>query len=280
MSKIIYVKSLTAKLVLNRSFTLDCFGKINDFINAHKDVVVKNSFNHMTVFYDKKQTAMVRVARKNVVIYLALEPSTLIDKYDITDVSEVLSYKKYPSKFVIKTEEDLTKAIELLELAFDDKGCNKLCKGSKVDYDKIYYERDLTTLVNEGLVKKYVREDLNTIEEDMEDEIEETPSNNYNVTFKASLVYDAQNTAKDLYIITNYDDWNLNKATKMTKVNDNYFVCDKEFKEGYPLEFKIVSDLTWDNVEKGIFREEIVNHHYTVNKNLEVEDLIHSFKNM
>lgn len=276
MAKIIYVKSLSAKLILNRDFTLDCFGRLNDFINAHKDIVVKQSFNHLTVLYDKKQTAMLKVARKNVVLYLALDPMTLINNYNILDVSEIMSYKKYPTKYVISNIDDLPVAYELLDLAFDKNGCKEVCKPKKIDYEKLYYKRDLEALINEGLVKKYVRDnnsDINTLEE-LED------PNYYNVTFKASLVYDAKNKADNLYLVTNYDDWSFNKAIKMTKLDDNSFICEKEFQEGYPLEFKIVSDLNWENVEKGIFREEIVNHHYTINNDLEVEDLIHSFRNM
>ena len=45
------------------------------------------------------------------------------------------------------------------------------------------------------------------------------------------------------------------------------------------LEFKICRSQNWSDVEKGIWKEEIVNHNYViVDKDLEVEDLIYNFR--
>lgn len=301
MEKIIYIKSLIAKLVLNRDFTLLSYGRVNDSINSYKDVEVKSSFNHITVFHNKKQVALVRVSRKNVVVYYALDPNTLTSKYNIIDSSSVNAYKKYPSKFIIKTESDIEKAIEILYLSMVDKGEVKRVKSPKINYNKLYYKRTFDELLNAHLIKKYVRhiDELdNEVKEDIKveesndfiekvevsdvvsDEAFENNINDHKVTFKAKLKYDAIGEAKKLYVITNYNNWDLDKAIKMEKLSKDEFFAEGYFPAGYELKFKIVKSLNWNDVEKGIWREEIVDHHYTVNENIEVEDLIHSFKNM
>ena len=99
------------------------------------------------------------------------------------------------------------------------------------------------------------------------------------MTFNAKLVWCASNQADDLFIVNNVDNWDFAKAIKMTKVDDNTFTAYNFFKDGTKLEFKICRKQDWENVEKGIWKEEIVNHHYlVVNNDLEVEDLIHNFR--
>ena len=46
MEKVYYKKSLTAKLVLERDFTLESFGMIKDFISTYVGVSTRSSFDH------------------------------------------------------------------------------------------------------------------------------------------------------------------------------------------------------------------------------------------
>ena len=67
MEKVYYKKSLTAKLVLERDFTLESFGMIKDFISTYVGVSTRASFDHELITYKRKTIGMVRVSRKNVV---------------------------------------------------------------------------------------------------------------------------------------------------------------------------------------------------------------------
>ena len=65
----------------------------------------------------------------------------------------------------------------------------------------------------------------------------------------------------------------------MTKHADNTFTATMSFPKNTMLEFKICRSQNWSDVEKGIWKEEIVNHNYVVvDKDLEVEDLIYNFR--
>lgn len=63
----------------------------------------------------------------------------------------------------------------------------------------------------------------------------------------------------------------------MVKVYDNFYQVSLNIPAGH-LEFKIVGQNAFENVEKGIWVEEIVNHHYEINKTMLIEDIIHSFR--
>ena len=139
----------------------------------------------------------------------------------------------------------------------------------------VFKYRDFDTLVQEGLIKKYVTVIIDGVEQLVEMPVVET----YNVNFTAKLLYEATNAADELYIITSHTDWNLKEAVKMTKHADNTFTATMSFPKNTMLEFKICRSQNWSDVEKGIWKEEIVNHNYVVvDKDLEVEDLIYNFR--
>ena len=95
----------------------------------------------------------------------------------------------------------------------------------------------------------------------------------------ARLLYEATDAAEDLYIITSHTDWDLTQAVKMKKHPDGTFTASMSFPKNTLLEFKICRSQNWSDVEKGIWKEEIVNHNYVVvDKDLEVEDLIYNFR--
>ena len=101
MEKVYYKKSLTAKLVLERDFTLESFGMIKDFISTYVGVSTRASFDHELITYKRKTIGMVRVSRKNVVVALGLDPKKVAKKYKVIDASSVKSYAKYPTKLFV-----------------------------------------------------------------------------------------------------------------------------------------------------------------------------------
>lgn len=293
MEKVFYKKSLKAKLILNREFSLVAYQAIKDTLSQHKDVKEKGSFDHELIYAFDKAVGMIRVGRKNVILYFAIDPSKVASKYKVIDCSTKKTYAKYPSKIIVDTPKALTYALELMERVLKNNKATEAKEKSEINYSEVLYERTFAELYKEGLIKQYVKKvpDVNKeknieevkdkkakvkevlVEEEEDDEIM------HKVTFTAKLLYCATNQAQELFIITNYYNWDLAKAVKMEKIDDNTFQGFDFYPEGTKLEFKICRATNWENVEKGIWKEEIVNHHYIiVDNDLEVEDLIHNFR--
>ena len=276
MEKIVYKKSLQAKLVLERE-TIPYYQSIKDLCATHKDVTTRLSFNKETISYGKNKVALIKIARKNMYLALNLDPMKYDNSnYNFKDVTDTKLGENYPMVVVIKNEQGLKKALELLEDALANVGATELVEAENVDYAENLYARSFEELLGEGLIKKYVR--VLVAGEEVEVEIA-MAEELVNVNFTARLVYEAQDMAEDLYIITSYNNWDLKEAVKMERHADNTFTATIPFPKGTLLEFKICRSKNWEDVEKGIWNEEIVNHNYIlVGQDLYVEDLIHNFR--
>ena len=101
---------------------------------------------------------------------------------------------------------------------------------------------------------------------------------NKKVVIKAVL--QKPEAVEGLYILgstKNLGAWNLAKAVAMEKTSDNSYELSKMLPEGEEVEFKILSAKDWSAVEKGIWNEEIENHHFVVEKGLEVSIDVYNF---
>ena len=271
MEKISYKKSFASKLVLEQ-VALPYYQDLKDLCATRKRVSTRLSFNKETINFGRTKVAVMKISRKHINLCLALDPKALENtKYNFKNVSETDS--TYPVVIQVKGSRTLKHALELLDLALTKVGATQIVEALDVDYSDVYKYRDLETLVSEGLVKKYIK--VNGKEQLVEMPVIET----YNVNFTARLLYEATNAAEELYIITNYTDWNLSQAVKMKKHADGTFTASMSFPKNTLLEFKICRSQNWTDVEKGIWKEEIVNHNYVVvDRDLEVEDLIYNFR--
>lgn len=282
MEKTFYKKSLVAKLVLERNFALQSYQEIKDLISTYKEIKTKLSFDHELITYKGKSIGMIRLSRKNIILAVNLDPSTIDSKINIIDASNIKSYSKYPTKLIINNKKNLNNSLKLLKKLFKEVNVISTNEIEVIDYSKVYYERTFLELFKQGYIKQYIKNSSNEVKNDestleINEEMEEDIY--HKVTFTAKLVWCAEYQADDLYIVNNVDNWDFSKAIKMEKVGTNTFKAINFFKDGTYLEFKICRKQDWNNVEKGIWKEEIVNHHYLiVNQDLEVEDLIHNFR--
>lgn len=288
MEKITYKKSLAAKLILGQD-SIPVYQSIKDLCATHKKVSTRLSFGKETISYGRKKVAAIKIAVRNINLYLALDPKDYENtKYHFKDISSTKQGQTYPIRVRIKGPRSLKHALELLEQALQKAGATALCCAEDVDYQDIFYPRGFDVLLDEGLIKKYVKTldgdesediELDDVDEDdiEEAEIEETEQF-VNVTFRAKTLYEAKGKAKKLYIVTNTTGWNLGKAIPMKKNKDDSFTATASFPVGTHLEFKICKSTSWKDVEKGIWKEEIINHYYHLEKDMEVEDLIHNFR--
>ena len=290
MEKITYKKSFSAKLVLAQE-TIPYYQGIMDLCATHKKVHTRLSFSKQTINYGRVKVGVMKIARKSIALHLALNPNDYnFEEYrSMKDASNTKQGEVYPLIINIRNKKNFRQALGLLETALANAGATDLCMAPDVDYKKVFYVRSFKTLLSQGLIKKYVRkivegkvvevEEVVSQEEIDSVQVEETIPE-YKVHFTAKLLYEATGEAKDLYIITSYSNWDPKKAVKMKANPDNSFTATIAFPKGTALEFKICRSKNWKDVEKGIWKEEIVNHNYViVDQDLVVEDLIYNFRN-
>ncbi len=289
MEKITYKKSLAAKLILSQN-AIEYYQSIKDLCATHKKVNTRMSFGKETITFGRIKVAAIKMSVKNLSLHLALDPQKYVGtKYHFKDRSLTKQGQIYPMAVSIKSNRGLKYALELLEDALKLAGAETLCLAESINYHEVFYPRSFEQLIQEGLIKKYIKnvDELTEDEEDFaddfmdeeEDDIEDEEVKLYYVNFTAKLLYEAQNQAEGLYIISSFYNWDEAKAIPMKKCADGAFIASMEVPANTALEFKICRSKNWKDVEKGIWKEEIVNHNYViVDRDLEIEDLIYNFR--
>ena len=292
MEKVFYSKSLKAKLTLERGFMMESYQTLMDVINTRKDVLLVQSFYKDRVANGKNKVAIIKGFKKNLVVYYALNPNKISEKYGISDVSNTKAYVNYPSKLIIDSNKDLKCAIRLMEKALSKAGLNEIVEAEDIDYNELYPSKTFDELVKCGLIKKRIRYiDDNSNEYYHVEEYKEKPvvevKPNPIVEKKPAPIIEMVNVrlkvmikgkmADRLFLFTNYNNWSEKNALALTKVDD-YFIINARFPKNYNLEFKISLSNNWNGVEKGMFGEEIKNHKYYLDKDLEIEDIIYNWR--
>lgn len=289
MEKITYKKSIASKLILNQE-SIPAYQAIKDLCSTHKKVTTRMSFGKETISFGRVKVAVIKIVVRNINLHLALDPKDYENtKYHFKDMSETKQGQIYPMRVRIKGPRSLKYALELLEDALAKVGATALCPAEDVDYQELFHPRGFDVLLEEGLIKKYVKtiddgtdlvvdEGFDEEDIDFEEEQEDSDEEFVQVKFTAKTIYEAKGQASKLYIVTNTTNWDLNQAIPMKKNKDGSFSATASFIKGTHLEFKICKALDWIGVEKGIWKEEIINHYYHVTENMEVEDLIHNFR--
>ena len=308
MEKITYSKSLKAKLTLERGFMMESYQTLMDVVNTRKDVLLVQSFYKDRVANGKNKVAIIKGFKKNLVVYFALDPNKINEKYGITDVSETKAYVNYPTKLIIDSQKDLKNAIRLMEKALAKAGLNEIVEAEDIDYSLVYPEKSFDELVEIGLIKKKIRyidentDDYYHVEEYKEKPVVDVKANpvvevkekpvvevkvNPVVEVKDAPMIEMVNVklkvmikgkmTDRLFLFTNYTNWSEDKVLELTKVED-YFIINAKFPKNFNLEFKISLSQNWNGVEKGMFGEEIKNHQYYLDKDLEIEDIIYNWR--
>ena len=277
MEKIIYSKSLKAKLTLERNFMMESYQTLMDVVNTRKDILVVSSFYKDRIAFGKNKIALIKAFRKNLVVYFHLNPNKINEKIGITDVSNTISYKNYPVKLIIEDSKDLKNAIKLMEKSLSIAKADEIVVAEDIDYNELLPERTFDELVELGLIKKRVKyiDDNESVDYvDNPSVVEEVKIPMVNVKFKVMV---KGKMTDNLYLFTNYTNWDENQVIELNKVDD-YFVLETKFPKNYDLEFKISLSKNWQGVEKGIFGEEIKNHKYILSSDMEIEDIIYNFR--
>ena len=95
-------------------------------------------------------------------------------------------------------------------------------------------------------------------------------ANTNNVTLKivVKLGDNAQLNQNEIYAVGN---WDVENAVTLKYVKSlNAYTLRRSIPVGTNVEFKLLNSKSWNNVEKGIFTEEIKNHNVVVNEDTTV----------
>lgn len=269
-----YKKSFEARLILASEETKGFYQEIKDSLVKYKKVKTRVSWTKETVSFGREKIAIINVKGKTLVIYLGLNPNDYAEtKYSFVDVSDKAAYQEIPMMLKIKSKRGLKYALELLEVLMNNKNIELAKKpGESMDYVGYYATREIEELLAQGYMKKVVKKSV-AVEDKEEAQMGK-------VTFNAKIV-NPDLEVNDLFVVGNIallGMWEPKKGIKMKKVDKNTYVASVKIPANTHMEFKIVREDSWYGVEKGIFTEEIPNHTYDIDGDLEVEDLIYSFR--
>lgn len=201
-----YRRSFTARLIQADDEIKDIYNSVRNALLTVSGVKERTSWNYNSINRGRKQFAKINANRKSLILYLALSPSNIEDKYRIRDVSEKKRYKDVPVRYKITGSRSLQYALELIEQAADNNGLTLQEFPFEQNLSIPYEPRE--DLIKKKLIKVYAKKDSGeTItEEQLEEFIEEGATveslSSFTVTDKVSvleaekLVSDA--TAKQL----------------------------------------------------------------------------------
>lgn len=201
-----YRRSFTARLIQADDEIKDIYNTVRNALLTVNGVKERTSWNYNSINRGRKQFAKINANRKSLILYLALSPSNIEDKYRFRDVSEKKRYKDVPVRYKITGSRSLQYALELIEQAADNNGLTLQEFPFEQNLSIPYEPRE--DLIKKKLIKVYAKKDSGeTItEEQLEEFIEEGATveslSSFTVTDKVSvleaekLVSDA--TAKQL----------------------------------------------------------------------------------
>ena len=201
-----YRRSFTARLIQADDEIKDIYNSVRNALLTVSGVKERTSWNYNSINRGRNQFAKINANRKSLILYLALSPSNIEDKYRFRDVSEKKRYKDVPVRYKITGSRSLQYALELIEQAADNNGLTLQEFPFEQNLSIPYEPRE--DLIKKKLIKVYAKKDSGeTItEEQLEEFIEEGATveslSSFTVTDKVSvleaekLVSDA--TAKQL----------------------------------------------------------------------------------
>ncbi len=260
---ITYNQSFTARVALAKEEVKMYYKELKEELLSYVGVRSRISWQYDSFSYQRNKKAILTVRGNTLTIYLALDLNSISPKYRLRDEGHKTSYKDTPLALKVKGSRTLNYAKELIKLLFSELEYEPKKINEKV-FNNNFISRTITEFVELGLIKEVRRKKLIT-------------------TYHRVKIYAVvlpKNNLDNLYVvgnITKLGNWDPKLGVKMVKVYDNFYQVSLNIPAGH-LEFKIVGQNAFENVEKGIWVEEIVNHHYEINKTMLIEDIIHSFR--
>lgn len=166
-----YRRSFRARLIQADDDMKDYYNRLRSALLSYVGVKERESWNYDSFNVGRKQFAKVNANRRSLILYLALSPEEVDEKYAFRDVSEKKRYASVPVRYKITGSRSFKYALELIEQAAAKFGLDY--KAFEEFSEIPYEERD--ALIKKRLIKVYAkRETGETVtEEELEKFIEE-----------------------------------------------------------------------------------------------------------
>lgn len=163
-----YRRSFSARLIQADSEMKDYYNALRNELLSCVGVKERVSWNYDSYNVGRRQFAKVNANTKSLILYLALTPSQVDEKYNFRDVSEKKRYANVPVRFKITGSRSFKYACELLDRAAEEFELDF----KRVDDTKVIPYETREALIKKKLIKVYAkRETGETVTEEQLDEM-------------------------------------------------------------------------------------------------------------
>ncbi len=150
-----YRRSFTARLIQADDVMKGYYNRLRDALRSCAGVKERVSWNYDSYNVGRRQFAKVNANRKSLILYLALDPSAVDEKYHYRDVSEKRRYANVPVRYKITGSRSFAYALELLAQAAERFALAQEPFSEPLDIP--YEERE--PLIRRGLIKVYAKKE-------------------------------------------------------------------------------------------------------------------------
>ena len=163
-----YRRSFSARLIQADDEMKDYYNALRNELLSCVGVKERVSWNYDSYNVGRRQFAKVNANTKSLILYLALTPSEVDEKYNFRDVSEKKRYANVPVRFKITGSRSFKYACELLDQAAEKFELDF----KRVDDTKVIPYETREELIKRKLIKVYAkRETGETVTEEQLDEM-------------------------------------------------------------------------------------------------------------
>lgn len=166
-----YRRSFTARLIQADDEFKEYYNRLRNAILSNVGVRERVSWNYDSYNVGRRQFVKVNANRKSLIVYFALSPAAVDEKYRFRDVSEKKRYANVPVRYKITGSRSFAYALELLEQTAGEFG---LEVGSFEEHLDIPYE-EREPLIRRRLIRVYAKRETgeNITEEQLDEMIRE-----------------------------------------------------------------------------------------------------------
>ncbi len=148
--KVKYRRGFMANMILADEDIKHHYHLLKNAIMSYSGVSSRVSWSFDSFNLDRQQKVKIRISRKTLIVYLALDPSQYIDTlYHVEDASAVKRYSKVPAMIKVKGIRSTNRTIKLIDILFKDAG-----KSDRTEVDYHFPTETIESLAQRDLVKE------------------------------------------------------------------------------------------------------------------------------
>ena len=150
-----YRRSFRARLIQADDEIKGLYNALRNELLSQVGVRERVSWKYDSFNVGRKQFAKINANTKSLIVYFALDPATVDEKYNFRDVSEKKRYANVPVRYKITGSRSFKYACELLEQASRGFGLDF----KRTDDTQVIPYEDRETLIRRKLIKVYAKRD-------------------------------------------------------------------------------------------------------------------------